>query len=185
MMRAVKPEFPNVSHRGLAIAMAVTIFFAASAFISSAQAAEIEVSWLEVQQQVRPKKATGHTRKAVRLTLAADGKVAEHYSATNRRGQANTGVGEGRFRETIGPPKRGRVSWQVENQKTLVRSWDREQHVEIIRVTANSDSSCRAEISFRLKPGFREYLAYTISSGKPAYHSAISATQVKCTVLSQ
>jgi hypothetical protein len=183
MMRAVKPD-PNVSHRGLAIAMAAIAFCIAPAFIASARAAEIEVSWVEVQQEVRPKNTTSTASKSVRLTLAADGKIAEHYSASNRRGQTNSRHGEGRFRETIGPRKRSQVSWHVENQKTLVRTWSREQHVQTIKVTAISDSSCRAEISFRLKPGFREFRMTSIATGEPTFHSAVSATQIKCTVLS-
>jgi hypothetical protein len=168
----------------MTIAMAVAILCAASAFMSSARAAEIEVSWVEVQQEVRPKKVTSTTSKSVRLTLAADGKISDRYSATNSRGKTNARNGEGRFRDGISGYKSTRVSWQVKDSKTLVRTWNREQHVQIIQVTANSDSSCRADVSLRLKPGFREYLMYHISDGKPAYYSAISVTQIKCTVLS-
>jgi hypothetical protein len=148
---------------------------------SLAAAAEITVSWTEVQQQSRPQPRMNSVSKSVRLTLQGGSAISEQFEARNMRGRARSSVLEGRLREGM---ERGRstVAWRVGDSKTLVRTASLPQHTMTIRVRTLSDSSCEAAVSYHLKPGFREYRMRSIRDGEPLYMSSITPQQVTCSV---
>jgi hypothetical protein len=145
-----------------------------------ARSAEIVVSWVETQHRVRPTSGTSHANKSIQLSLQGGNVISEHAVAVGRRGQTSERKSDGNLGKTIAL-KQSRVAWRVKDDNTLVREWDRPQHVETleIRVTNNS---CRAAIAYRLKPGFTEYRQTIIRTGEPAYLRAVEADRMTCTV---
>jgi len=148
-----------------------------------ASAAEIVVSWNTIQQEVRPQQAVRTVRSSVRLTLRGGSAIAETAENINARGMRRTATREGQFRDAIAGGMGNRpVTWRVAGPKTLVRTASLAQHTVTIRVTTISDTSCAATVSYRLKPGFREYRLTRMATGEPMYLSSMSADQVSCTV---
>jgi hypothetical protein len=150
----------------------------------AASAAEIVVSWTSVQRWVRPVQGAGRSTSTVRLTLQGGNAIAEAHESVNGRGQRTGSTREGQFRNAIAARNQTRadVTWRVQNARTLVRTTDFLQHTTTIRVTTAGETSCKATISSRLKPGFREYRLNRISDGTPMFLSALSAEDVKCTI---
>lgn len=149
-----------------------------------ATAAEIIVSWTTVEHQVRPRPGVTRTSKSIRLNLQGGNAVSETRTVTNQRGQTNARSAEGRFRGTMKVSKTVQSSWRVQDSKTLVRTENRPQHVEVMRVMTTSASACQAEITYRLKPGFQEYRMTSIAHRDAVFLSSLSAEQVACRVLS-
>lgn len=148
-----------------------------------ASAAEIVVSWTTVQQEVRPAQAVRTVQSSVRLTLRGGSAIAETAENVTPRGMRRSATREGQFRDPIGGGTGNRpVTWRVEGPKTLVRTQSFAQHTVTVRVTTISDTSCAATVSFRLKPGFREYRVTRMINGQPMYLSSMSADQISCTV---
>ncbi len=146
-----------------------------------ATAAEITVSWTEVQQQVRPLARVNSVSKSIRLTLQGGNAISDHFEARNMRGRTfNTAV-DGRLREGMGLG-RSTVAWRVGDSKTLVRTASLPQYTLTVRVRTLSDTSCAATVSYRLKPGFREYRMRSIAGPEPVFLSSISPQQVACSV---
>jgi hypothetical protein len=144
-------------------------------------AAEITVSWTEVQQQVRPQMRTNSVSKSIRLTLQGGSAISEHFEARNMRGRTFNTAAEGRLREGM---ERGQstVAWRVGDSKTLVRTASFPRSTLSVRVQTLSATSCAATVSYRLKPGFSEYRMRGIVTGEPVYLSSISPQQVACSV---
>ena len=144
-------------------------------------AAEITVSWTEVQQQIRPLMRMNSVAKNVRLTLQGGSAISEQFEARNMRGRSRSSALEGRLREGM-EQGRSTVAWRVGDSKTLVRTASLPQHTMTIRVRTLSDTSCEATVAYHLKPGFREYRMRSIRNGEPLYMSSIAPQQVACSV---
>jgi hypothetical protein len=174
------------AHPRVTIARCVIAFFFAPALVGiETKAAEIVVSWTEVTEQVRPRPGTFSTTKSVRLTLQGGSAIAETYSVTNARGKTNIHSSGGRLRGSLNVSKAITSSWRVQSSSALVRTANRLQHTETIRVVVDSDRSCRATISYQLKPGFHEYRMTSIARGHPVYMRSISVPQISCRVTAQ
>jgi hypothetical protein len=172
-------------HARVMIAPCAIGFVFAAAMAIETRAAEIVVSWTEVQEQVRPRPGMYSSTKSVRLTLQGGSAIAETYAVTNRRGKTNTHSSAGRLRGALGVTRNITSSWRVESSKSLVRTANRLQHTETIRVTLDSDHSCRATISYRLKPGFSEYQMRSVARGDALFIRSISVPQISCRVTPQ
>jgi len=149
--------------------------------VGLAAAAEITVSWVEVQQQTRPLMRMNSVSKSVRLTLQGGSAISEQFEARNMRGRSMSTALEGRLREGM-QRGRGTVAWRVGDSKTLVRTASGPQQSQTIRVRTLSDTSCEATVSYHLKPGFHEYRMRSMRDGEPVYMSSISPQQVTCSV---
>jgi hypothetical protein len=149
---------------------------------TAASAAEIIVSWTSVQHEIRPRQATWRVAVNVRLTLRGGNTISE--STQSESGQRRTGsTREGQFRQAIaGGQNRVNVTWRVQDARTLVRTSDLPQHTLTVRVTTTADTSCTASVSYRLKPGFREYRGTRISNGEPTFMSAMHAEEIRCAI---
>jgi len=137
---------------------------------------EIEVSWAEAQREIRPRQASVTANRRIRALLQGDSSITETMST---EGESSPGQETGRFR---GEPWAGRasVSWQAEDSRTFVRTATYPQHLEVLRLTIASEGSCRATLSFQLRPGFREYLKWSPSDGSLMYFSALTAGGITC-----
>jgi len=149
--------------------------------VVEARTAEITVSWIEVQHQVRPRQTTGSVTKTVRLTLQGGNAISDSYEARNMRGRTRQANYQGKLREGM-ELGRSSVAWRVANSRTLVRTASYPQHVQTIRVRTLSETTCQAEVSNRIKPGFREYAMRSIATGEPMYFSAVHAENVTCSI---
>ena len=151
--------------------------------VATAQAAEITVSWTDVQRMVRPRQDQYSVHRTVRLTLQGGSQISEVMSSTNSRGRSRQATREGNLRDTMEPGRRRMdVAWRVGDSRTLVRTASYPQHTVTIRVRTLSDTSCRAEISIHLRSGYREYMMWGMRSREPQYYSSIRAQDITCSV---
>ena len=148
---------------------------------TTAGAAEIVVTWVLVDQEIRPQQGLRHSNASVRLSLRGGSAIAESSEFMNMRGQRNGRSLEGQFRNPMGAGL-ANVTWRVQDARTLVRTSESSQHTATVRVTTTGTNSCRATVSYRLKHGFREYRITRISTGEPVFVSRMHADQIKCTV---
>jgi len=143
----------------------------------AASAAEIVVSWHEVQEEVRPKPHTAWADKSLRLDLQGGSAISQTGSATDRRGKSSGGSASGQLGTQM-----KKSTWQVQDSKTLVRTQDQAQQIQVVRVRTTSDNTCSAEVSYHLKPGFREYLLHRISNNEEVFYSSLRAENVSCRI---
>ena len=122
-----------------------------------------------------------HVSKSIHLTLHGDNVISESRTAANPRGDNSKTVLKGKLHEPIQTSKVSQVSWRVESDNKLVRTWDLPQHVEEIEVSVSDGKNCRAEISYRLKAGFNEYRLLSIKTKQPMFFVALSAHDIICT----
>ena len=162
---------------GLLVAVAVM----AAGFSGAGEAGAVEfvISYVEVQNEVRPKQATWSVNKSVTVKLHGGNAISDSYSARTTSGYSASLSGEGKFRDSMVQGARSQTSWRVQDSNTLVRTWARAQHTETMRLSV-SGKSCSATISYRLKPGFREYMTLAIRDRQPLYFSSISAQNISC-----
>jgi hypothetical protein len=151
---------------------------------SAAGAAEIVVTWTSVLQEVRPQQGLRRSSAVVRLTLQGGNVITERAESMNLRGQRLGSTRHGQLRSPLPISSLGRpaITWRVQDARRLVRTVDASQHTMTLRVTTTAASSCRASISYRLKPGFREYRVRRISNGEPMFVSSIRAEDIACRV---
>lgn len=168
-------------HFRIGIATALGVFL-----LESANAAEIIVSWTEVQQPARPGQRVGNVQRNIQLTLQGGNSISQRAeTVSTRSGLRQSSNVSTRFRDSVTTgPLNVRTSWRVGDSKTLVRTQNWPQHSEVVRVVTQSESTCRAEVSYQLKPGFREYLKRSMSTGEASYRSALSAQNISCRVVS-
>ena len=176
----MKQVIPQQLRRTRVCAAAAVLSGAMMLAAAPADAAEIVVSWTLAHQEVRPQLAARTSAVSIRLNLQGGSTISERSQAMNTRGQTNTGNREGQFRAAMG--NRGNVTWRVQNAKTLVRTSEGPQHTMTVRVSTIGENACRATVSYRLKPGFREYLLKRISNGEAMFVSSMRAEDIKCAV---
>ncbi len=149
---------------------------------TTAGAAEIVVTWVLVHQEIRPQQGLRHSSNAsVRLSLRGGSEIAESYECDEHARAAKRTIARGAVPQPHGGGL-ANVTWRVQDARTLVRTSERSQHTETVRVTTIGTNSCRATVSYRLKHGFREYRVTRISTGEPLFVSRVHADQIKCTV---
>ena len=157
---------------------AVLLLLAAGSIGDRAAAAEIVVSWTEVQQEVRPRPGFNRVSKSIRLSLRGGNVISDSFVATNGP-KSSYRTNAGRLGNSIDFSSESKATWSVKDSKSLVRTQDRAQHASVITVTTQSDTSCSATISYALKPGFQEYRLVRVS-GHVVYLRSLSAENVSC-----
>lgn len=152
--------------------------------VVAADNVQVVVSWTEVQTEYSPRQETWRPTREVRLTLRGGSQLSENaaITPTSGRGPARTTSGEGKFREALAGDMKTRATWQVGGPKSLVRTQNYRQHVTTIRVTVTSSNSCQAHVSFKLKPGFRDYFFISIVDRREMHVSSVSAENVACRI---
>jgi hypothetical protein len=172
--RALTPSWRIVAV-GAGVFLLIILWLGAT----EAGAVEITVSWTEVQREIRPRIGTWRSTKSVRLSLHGDDTISDSTLSMNERGLTSSRTAEGRLGEEIEDTG---SSWEVKDSKTLLRTNVRRQHIQTIRVTTLSDTTCRAEVKFTLKAGFVEFQLVRTSNGEFMYVRSISAEKVSCRV---
>jgi hypothetical protein len=146
-----------------------------------AMADGILVSWTLVQHVVRPEPKTQQASKSVQVTLQGGNALVETRSvANNGRSSARTGTGS--FNHTLDLAKTIKSSWRVLNARTLVRKENRAQHVELVTVRMTGSATCKADVSYQLKPGFREYKVLVLGGKGSIFLDRIHIERTSCVV---
>jgi Caspase domain len=139
---------------------------------------EIVVSWVEIQQGVRPKN-TYRVKKNVRLGLYGGSSISDTFRATNSIGATQTTTVNGIIGSPIG---RLALLWNVPDTNTLIRTVNQFQSSLTIRVTVGVSNVCRAQVTWDLRPGFSEYKFRTIRNPDNfIYLRSISVEGISCT----
>src|SRR5215467_809790 len=153
-MIATKLRFRTL---GFVSVPAALFLFATGAINAEATAAEIVVSWTEVQDQLMPKQFIRRIPKSVVLSLRGGNVISDGSTLTNERMQSRARDLNGQLGDPMRIGDSRSVSWSVHDRNTLVRTQDRPQHIDVIRITTRSNTTCIATISYALKSGFKEY----------------------------
>ena len=170
-----------LSNPGLVLAATVLFLLSAGPMSYSATAAEIILSWTEIQEQVRPQRRTFRMARSIRLSLRGGNVITHSGVWTDPQGRAFSKGNEGRL-GTVHVGEKNKATWSVKDSKSLVRTVEGVQHTSVITVTTQSDTSCSATISHALKPGFQEYLYFREVDGAPTYMRSLSAENLTCRI---
>jgi len=170
----------NLRNRSLASFASVLFLLPTGPMNDGATAAEIILSYTEIVQQVRPER-TFRLSRSVRLSLRGGNVITSSSVWTNRQETVSKSY-EGRLGTTHVSRERDKSTWSVKDSKTLVRTVEGVQHISVITVTTQSDTSCSVTVSYALKPGFREYLYHRQVDRAPLYVRSISAENLTCRI---
>ena len=144
-----------------------------------AHSVEFVVAWTEVQHQVRPRQGVWTVKKNIRLTLEGGNVISEATSATNASGKTVGFSSEGKLRERM-TRGQNQTTWRVQDERTLVRTRETPDHIEVMQLTVTDPNGCRASLSYQLKPGISEIMLRSIRNGEPLYFSSISVENMTC-----
>lgn len=167
--------------RRLSLAAAAAVLsYAASSREVRAERFAAEITFVEVQSEVEPRRKVYRQPRQINLAMRDEHHVQER--AARRAGLPNeravtyeTVLGaRTQVRQTV-------VHWRFENNNTLVRTAERSSYIQTIRVMFRS-SVCTAEIAYTLAPGHRRFQMWRFGSGERIYLDRLSAEEAKCEV---
>lgn len=134
-------------------------------------ATTVQLEWTEIVDRVSPNPRSGIiTRKQASLSLSGQNQVAESRSSVS-----------GRFGSRAATSGRLGGGWRVGENNSLVKSEDYPHHTRTMSVTV-SGSSCRLEVTHRLKAGFTDYVYPMLS--RPGQHGVYSRLATQSTACS-
>jgi len=135
----------------------------------------IHVTYKVASTRVRPSPIEGDGSGSLRVILHADGKVDDVVE------------GEGKYAKRwemkdrkLGPQDSG-AQYRVIDRNTIVRTSSSPTHTFTVRITV-SGTSCRANVTYTLKPGHREFEVYSPQLGTAAFYSKLSPHSISCRI---
>jgi len=149
-------------------------------FVSAAIAADgdtfITVTYKNHAIRVKPQPAEGDGDVVTRIILHANGTFDEAFEATGK----NTKQWEVKKRK-LGSQKDGTVQFRVINKSTIERVFEDRTLVHSIKVTVDG-KSCKADVTYTLKPGQKEFVLYSPALGQMAHFSEVKPFNVECKI---
>lgn len=137
--------------------------------------ANIYIDYRVYSVRTRPKPVTGYGAASINIVLHdngtadnmihARGKNPRTYETTNR---------------ALGPQKSG-TQYRVIDQNTIERTFDDKTHTYIVNVKV-AGKTCTATVSYKLKPGQKDYEAFSSELGVMAHYSILRGEDVTCSI---
>jgi hypothetical protein len=135
-------------------------------------AAKISVSYSLVYDRIRPEPQKGVTVTSnYEVTLGEDGKVSEDQTRASGRMSDNF-----QRKGSLGDSR-----WQVAGENQLKRTAEGEQHTLLMTITTTG-TTCKLEVEYKLKEGFKEYKFRRIKDGTMAYFTQPTITTTRCAI---
>jgi hypothetical protein len=135
----------------------------------------IQVKYKTHAIRIRPKPVEGDGAANIKIVLHANGTVDDVVE------------GEGKHPKTweltkrpLGNHKTG-ARYRVLNENTIERTFDGKTFAFKVRITVDG-KSCKAEVSYTLNPGEKEFEAYSPELGGMAHYSALRPFDVECKI---
>jgi len=126
--------------------------------------------------RIKPEPATGVGEGALHVVLHADGTVDDVIEGKGK----NAKKWELKKRK-LGNHKDKSAQWRVIDANTIERTFVDPAHVSRWKIVVDG-KSCKAEVSYTLKPGHKEYIFYSPQLGKMAHYSEIKPFDVQCKI---
>jgi hypothetical protein len=126
--------------------------------------------------RVRPTPAQGSTTVNIKIILHANGTVEDVIGAEGDKPKQ----WELKSRK-LGHHATG-AEYRVIDKNTIVRTFaDPKTHVYTVRIAVNG-SSCKADVTFTLKPQQTEFAVYSTKLGTTAYYSQLEPFDTECKI---
>lgn len=136
----------------------------------------ISVTYKVDTVRIRPEPAKGAGEGELHVVLHADGTVDDVVWGKGK----NAKKWELKKRK-LGSRSGKSAQWRVIDANTLERTFVDPAHVSKWKIVVDG-KSCKAEISYTLKPGRKEYIFFSPQLGKTAYYSEAKPFDVQCRI---
>ena len=164
---------PNLRHHFAAIAIA-------SVFSTAALADDthIQATFTATYDRIRPDPHPGiNFKNTLEVTLSGVNEVKE----TNTRQAGNLSDNQKGMKILGQKSPGGGSSWSVAGPNKLERVIDQPQSTVAMTIEV-SDKTCKLDVQFKLKPGFKEYAFKQIRNGKIGYFTEPKVTSTTCSI---
>ena len=137
-----------------------------------AQQRSIEVSWVEVHDEISPRQVVSRNSRFIKFSLENDNTIitsARTYR-TNREQVTRNGT--------------GLTTWRVEGPNTLVREQVNPGYIRRVTVQIDNGSKCQASISFSPRSGTLYQMNRNLDgTGEALFLQSVSAENVTCRMI--
>jgi hypothetical protein len=155
--------------------LAVCLTMLASTACAAPGDTAISVSYKVHSTRVRPSPTQGDGAARVDLVLHANGTVDDVVQGLGD----NPKKWELKKRK-LGDHKTGAV-YRVIDSNTIERTSVEKTHIYVVRIAVEG-KSCRATLTYTLRPGHKEFESYSPQLGVRAYYSALEPFDVQCKI---
>jgi hypothetical protein len=160
---------------GILYMVAASVFTAGQFETADAETGDtrISVHYRTKGVRIRPTPHTGGVDVDFTIVLHADGTVADSYVVKD---------GEHNSRNIrLGAAPQSGPAWRVLDSGAITRSVDLGTHFHKMAIRT-SGKNCKADVEFILKPGMKEYRAYSAQLKGMAFFSSIDVEYATCVI---
>jgi hypothetical protein len=157
-----------------------TVIAAAAVFPTSIMAADthIQATFTADYDRIRPEPHPGiHLKNTLEVTLSGLNEVKEK----NTRQTGNMSDNQKGMKILGQKASDGGSSWTVAGPNRLERVVNHPQSTTTMTIEV-SDTSCKFNVQFKLKPGFNEYMFKQVRNGKMGYFTEPKVSSTACSI---
>jgi len=143
----------------------------AAGWAQEGKSVHIHVVFKSYYDRVRPGQLSGVTTEQLNITLSGKNNVQEDIHSSNGKGDQSWSLNR----------NLGGGVWRVVANNKLEKVEHQKQSVKTTVITT-SGSSCTAEWTNKLLPGYREYYIYSIVIHQYAYYSKAYMVSAECSI---
>lgn len=136
----------------------------------------ITVTYKVKTERIKPKPGTGIGAAELHMVLHADGTVDDVLE-----GKGNYARKWEIKKRKLGKQKEGAVQYRVLDSRTIERVAPGKTFVLSIKVVVE-ETTCKADVSYALKPGEKEMVIYSTGLGEMTHYSEIKPFDVQCKI---
>jgi hypothetical protein len=162
------------------VAAALSLCCGAAQAQFSADQTVIEGSYDFVADRLSPDpRPAVRTQQTFRIVLSGRNSIDESWDARTARGRV---LRQSRRARVLGGEGEGGAQWRVAGPNRLMRIADLSQSRTTLVVTVLRDRTCAVSVSYRLKPGFREYRYRRLTDRTWALYGQPRAENITCLI---
>jgi hypothetical protein len=180
MVKRVRPKIEAGSEasfwgrRIMKLVCSVVILLPAVAFAETGDV-HISVKYKTHAVRLRPKPVEGDGAGNIKIVLHTNGTVEDVVEGEGK----NPKKWELKTRR-LGNQKTG-AQYHVIDRNTIERTFDNKSFTYAVKITVDG-TSCKADVSYALKPGQKEFITYSPELGVTAYYSQIKSFDIDCKI---
>ena len=157
--------------------MCLPMLFVGSGAVAATGDTFISVAYKVKAVRIKPQPSAGVGSVALHVVLHPDGTVDDVVEA---KGGKNTKKWELKERK-LGSQKDFSAQWRVIDANTLERKFAERTYDYIVRVVVQG-KSCKADVTYALHAGQKEYVSHSAQLDQIAYYSELKPFDVKCRI---
>jgi hypothetical protein len=156
--------------------LALLIILTTPTAYAASEDTHIAIKYQIRSTRVRPTPSQGVTTVNIKIVLHANGTIEDVVGVEGDKPKQ----WELKSRK-LGHHATG-AEYRVIDSNTIVRTFaDPKTHVYTVKIAVNG-SSCKADVTFKLKPQQKEFAVYSTKLGTAAYYSQLEPFDIECKI---